>query len=276
MRYSYSNMFVDNPLIDVFFEIKASVEEETQRDLILPDCTPGLMFVEENGFQRIHEHRSTQLLPGKLYLFGQKTKVVEYCFEQSQFRAFGVKLKPAAVFSLFQIEAAEITDKVIDLQGVIGEIRMPDELLGRKGIDILSKQKCLLRLLQQKNLPDHLPLLHSLLQDIHCSKGEVAIQSLVKKYQVGYKKIERLFKRHVGITPKRYARIVRFYQSVVAGTKSDKPRLTDLGYQSGFFDQNHFIKETKTMTGKTPSQVFGKAAYVFEPQHLTYLSQRGY
>jgi AraC-like DNA-binding protein len=32
--------------------------------------------------------------------------------------------------------------------------------------------------------------------------------------------------------------------------------LTDLGYETGFYDQAHFIKEFKTFTGDTPEKFF--------------------
>ena len=62
------------------------------------------------------------------------------------------------------------------------------------------------------------------------------------------------FKSHVGITPKRVARIYRFARmilSVDAGLPVDWPALA---HAAGYYDQAHFSQEFKEFTGHTPTQ----------------------
>ncbi len=39
-------------------------------------------------------------------------------------------------------------------------------------------------------------------------------------------------------------------------TDADYASLTDIGFDSGFSDQSHFIRSFKKYTGKTPKRVF--------------------
>lgn len=66
--------------------------------------------------------------------------------------------------------------------------------------------------------------------------------------------LERRFRSIIGTTPKKFASIVRFKQAL----SHYKPQasLTDLGYEAGFYDQAHFIREFKSFTGETPEQFF--------------------
>ena len=62
------------------------------------------------------------------------------------------------------------------------------------------------------------------------------------------------FKSHVGITPKRVARIYRFARmilSVDARLPVDWPALA---HAAGYYDQAHFSQEFKAFTGHTPTQ----------------------
>ena len=64
--------------------------------------------------------------------------------------------------------------------------------------------------------------------------------------------LERLIKEYVGMTPKVYSRIVRFQSSLDLLRQADFKSLTELTYQSEYFDQSHFIREFKEFTGTSP------------------------
>lgn len=276
MRYNYFKIGNNNSHIDTFFEMESTAGSKCHKDLILPDCTPGLMFIQRGDLSRNAEGGNSFLKTEAVYLFGQKTKAVEYEFQPTGLRAFGLKLKPSSIFTLFGIEASEITDTVIDVKEIIGPTDQHLELFYATAPTLAHKVKLILSCLKTNQPNRDLPLLEALLANIHHSKGEIAIQTLANKHNVGYKKMERLFKRHVGLTPKIYARIVRYYQCAVNGLRAENKRLTDIAYQGGFYDQMHFIKETKRLTGKIPSDLFKSQHPSLEPRHIAYLSQRGY
>lgn len=276
MQYKYFSIANTNRYIDTFFEIDSITGGKGQRDLILPDCTPGLMFIVKGDLCRNGESDKTFLKTEAVYLFGQKTKAVEYQFHPSGVKAFGAKLKPSSIFTLFGIQASEITDTVIELNEIIGPTDKHLDRFFTERENPHKKIQLILSCLRMNHPNTDTQLLEALLTDIHHSKGELSIQTLAKKYQIGYKKMERLFKRHVGLTPKLYSRIVRFYHCVGSGLASKERRLTDMAYQGGFFDQMHFIKESKRLTGKTPSDLFKSPHSLLEKNHISYLIQRGY
>ena len=69
--------------------------------------------------------------------------------------------------------------------------------------------------------------------------------------------LRRRFKEVVGISPKYFARIVRFHQ--VASHIENEKRLdfAHVAAQYGYADQAHLIREFRQFSGKTPLQFAG-------------------
>lgn len=247
-----------------FFYLEKNGSDQAHPDLIIPDGTPGLMYIHQGAFWRKHRGSAQYFEAGKTFLFGQKTQAVEYRISTAGLKAYGLKLHPASLYALFGIFADELTDSVIELEAVTRSSERIAEWLMNSGEE--------LPLPPRRAIPVRLTVL---LTAIHDSQGTIPIQELCRRFQLGYKPIQRLFSRHVGITPKLYARIIRFNHSVRIGAGNAK-KLTDVAYQSGYFDQNHFIKEMKRFTGMLPSELLAAPSAFLDQGHLEYLRSRTY
>ncbi len=94
------------------------------------------------------------------------------------------------------------------------------------------------------------------LQLIHKSKGNIRIKELMQQLHISQSPLEKRFRKTVGASPKKFANIVRFRHAIE--NYKDSNSMTELGYESGFYDQAHFIKEFKSFTGETPEKFFKK------------------
>jgi len=92
------------------------------------------------------------------------------------------------------------------------------------------------------------------LQLIHKSKGTIRITELAKRLHTSQSPLEKRFRKAVGASPKKFASIVRLKHAIE--TFHPENSLTGLGYESGYYDQAHFIRQFKTFTGQTPGQFF--------------------
>lgn len=100
--------------------------------------------------------------------------------------------------------------------------------------------------------PDKLVL--AALAIIHKSKGNIRIKELTEQLHISQSPLEKRFRQAVGAPPKKFASLVRL--KYVIQQYSSANSLTELGYEAGFYDQAHFIKEFKTLTGDTPEKFF--------------------
>lgn len=102
--------------------------------------------------------------------------------------------------------------------------------------------------------PDRLVL--AALALIHQNKGNIRIRDLAGQLHTSQSPLEKRFRSAVGASPKKFASIVRLKN--VLRQYSPTGSLTGLGYEAGFYDQAHFIREFKSFTGETPEDFFGR------------------
>ena len=81
--------------------------------------------------------------------------------------------------------------------------------------------------------------------------GQISINDLSHKIGYSRKQLERIFMKHIGIKPKKYAQIIQFQHSLQLIQKPQMT-LTEAALAAGFFDQAHFNNSFKLFTGKTP------------------------
>lgn len=68
---------------------------------------------------------------------------------------------------------------------------------------------------------------------------------------LGKKQFERVFRRHVGMNPKEYSRIVRF-QKAMSMMQQGSSDFVDISDRCGYSDQSHLIREFRIYSGHTP------------------------
>jgi AraC-like DNA-binding protein len=95
-------------------------------------------------------------------------------------------------------------------------------------------------------------LFDSAIEYINAMKGQTTVLHVVHQIGVNYKWLERSFLNYLGISPKEYILLQRFIFAYVNFTDSKDKDLTEIALKSGFYDYNHFLKEFKSYTGKTP------------------------
>ncbi len=79
------------------------------------------------------------------------------------------------------------------------------------------------------------------------------IQTFCNLTKTNYTTLNRNFSKILGITAKKFERLIKFRKAVKALINSPE-RLTDVVVDSGYFDQSHFIKEFKHYMGMSPSE----------------------
>jgi AraC-like DNA-binding protein len=91
-------------------------------------------------------------------------------------------------------------------------------------------------------------------REIVNSCGLKSIQSLSQEVNLSRRQLERSFMATVGLSPKMFARIVRFQRALYRIENYHETSLTGIAYSSGYYDQSHFIKDFKEFSGLNPRQ----------------------
>jgi AraC-like DNA-binding protein len=113
------------------------------------------------------------------------------------------------------------------------------------------------------------PAVSFALDAFHSSPSIARISDITSVISLSPKRFIEKFEVEVGVTPKRYCRLLRF-QLAVAKAHCATPRdWTQLALDCGYFDQAHFIHEFREFSGITPSG-YAASATSFQ-NHVTFL-----
>jgi AraC-like DNA-binding protein len=97
------------------------------------------------------------------------------------------------------------------------------------------------------------------------SGGRARIDALIERSDLSARQFQRRFTAQVGLTPKLYARMIRFDQAMRAHRDDPSRPWTDIVHEAGYFDQAHFIRECRAMVGIPPSRFDDDWKNIFFP-----------
>jgi AraC-like DNA-binding protein len=85
------------------------------------------------------------------------------------------------------------------------------------------------------------------------ARGGVRVRDLAAACNLSPRQLERRFRDRVGLSPKRYARVVRFRRLVARARAMPRPDWAGLAVDCGFADQPHLVREFAAFAGLPPA-----------------------
>ncbi len=169
----------------------------------------------------------------------------------------GIVFKPSSLFTLFGLNAFELTEERADLFSILLQDYIKKYVVQIKQAATPTQRVKLLEELLLHHIklnkpdPDYIDTAANLIVE---KNGMLHVYDLLKDSYMSRRTFERRFFQNVGLSPKYYARIRRmsYLCSLVAGKK--KVNWPEVFYEAEFYDQAHFIKDFEEFTGRTPQQ----------------------
>lgn len=251
----YETYIPSDPLIPFIrsFAIQEGAEEATYK--VLPDTSVVIGFQYRGRLFRVEDNNPTALAISGISGLADHSRTFRNLSGTGTILVF---FKEAGVTPFFRQPLHELFRESVSLDNFMlrSELLCLEEQLAEAPTNpkrIARLEKFFIGRMAQGE-PDKLVL--AALALIHDSKGNIRIKDLAQQLHTSQSPLEKRFRAVVGATPKKFASIVRLKNVLqqYAGTGS----LTELGYEAGFYDQAHFIKEFKAFTGDTPEDFFRK------------------
>lgn len=238
-------------IIKEFWAINDPKAIDSKQEKIIPDGYPEMIFHYGDPYQS--NVNGTWKLQSKDIIAGQ---ITNYFFLQNtgSIGMFAIKFQPWALHTLFGINSAFLTNKVENINFETHPI-----LIQLKNIAIsqhsFSEKVVMIEewFLKNFNLPTKTTKGEHATQLIIEAKGNISSKQLENTVGITQRSLERYFKSHIGLSPKFYSRIIRFAH-IFSLVQKENVDWADIIYQSGFYDQSHFIKNFKEFSGEDPSK----------------------
>ena len=172
-------------------------------------------------------------------------------------RLVGVHFKPWGISPFAGMPAKELRDRWVPVDAVwqrsLDRIRnrVSDSASVTETLRVLEEE---LRSRLAEALPPGLDLVQRTGGRLAASGGAVPVGVLADAAGVSGNHLATQFKSHVGVTPKRVARIYRFARLILSVDARRPVDWAELAQTAGYFDQAHFSREFKDFTGHTPTE----------------------
>jgi AraC-like DNA-binding protein len=254
------------PYIESFWEFESPTGFPAgDRSIVAPNGCPKLIMPYANSIARLalgNVHLSHER---RLYFVGNRdsSTLLQSTARKTGFIA--IEFRPHGALPIFGIPMSETFNGIWDCDELFGRwgrnVREALNNLERVDQKVAFLQDQLIALLRRNERSN--PIVEYCVNVLKSADGRMAISQLAK--QTGYSRryLDQLFKQYVGLSPKVLGGIFRFqkfYRKWAEGQSFDTLK-EDL-YEH-YYDQAHFIKEFKKMTGYSPQKFALKIANEF-------------
>jgi AraC-like DNA-binding protein len=188
-----------------------------------------------------------------------------------QQRVAGIVFRPGGTLPFVAPPASELSNLDVPLECVCGAAatrRLREQLLAA------AKPEAALDTLERwltavfRDRACH-PAVAFALKQFHTEPSVFRIDAVKEAVSLSAKRFIERFRMEVGLTPKRYCRLLRFQQAVKIAHGAASLDWAQLALECGYFDQAHFIHEFREFSGLTPG-AYQSAATSFQ-NHVTFL-----
>ena len=239
--------------VKLYWTLEECGSAPASRERIFPDGCMELIFHYGDLFRRYTDTNS--IIQPRSFLHGQLIRYMEI-ESTGTIGIFGVRFFPHGLRAFSNIDAHELTGNAVGIVDLWG----PDGLLLQQQIIAAPFTECRIRIIETfllgmlRQHPES--AVGFCVSSIVNSCGLKSIQALSQEINLSRRHLERSFIAAVGLSPKMFARIVRFQHALIRVERDQESSLTGIAYSSGFYDQSHFIKDFKEFSGLNPRLYF--------------------
>jgi len=170
---------------------------------------------------------------------------------------FGIRFYPATAAFLVEDDISVFNDGVFDLASIAGNSinDLHEKVQDAKSVSErieLVESFLVKKLSERPKAVSKIILVRQVMDELAQHDFFDNIDNVASRYGITSRYLRKIFLQHTGLTPKLYAKINRFQNSLVMMGRKDNS-LTSIAYESGYYDQSHFIRDFKSFTGFSPS-----------------------
>jgi AraC-like DNA-binding protein len=201
-------------------------------------------------------------------LVGPQTSHRFQLYLSGKVHIFNILFQPTGLNRLFGIDMRSLVNQDPAASDVLGKAAAKLGDAVRSAADFPSRvraaERCLATLLNGRRNDEPIGLASRLLI---ATQGQMRIDDVVERSGLSARQFQRRFAQQVGLTPKSYARLIRFDRALVMHHEMPKRPWTDILHELGYFDQAHFIREFRALLGIAPTGFSGDWDNVFFPDN---------
>lgn len=244
-------------LVKFYWTLEVPYDPNNQKQKIIPDGCIEMTFNLEDKIKRYISEDEYIVHPQSM-IMGQRTK--SYFIEPlGNVKSFAICFYPYGFANFVSTSLEELVDIETPIENIFGEheaIELEQQIIQASStadrIEVI--EAFLLKKLNENTTIQN--IVRTTVDTLVSSNGSTSITQIMNGDLSKKRQLERYFKKEIGISPKQLGRVLRLQTALNLLLNSDE-KLTNIAYESEYFDQTHFIKDFKEFTGITPKEFLG-------------------
>jgi AraC-like DNA-binding protein len=246
-----------NTLIKCYWTLESPKEETPQKQTIVPDGCMEMIFHYGDLYRQYTENGNSIIQP-RCFVIGQLTRPLEI-EPTGEIGVFSVRFHPNGFLPFATIPIKEMENTAVSLEKLFGKDGQKIEQRILNASSTSEKIKLIEEFLLNRltNIETVDRIIKSTVDTILTANGQLSIDELSKQTKINRRQLERKFSSTIGLSPKQLSKTIRLQATLKILLNKNFTSLTALAYQHEYYDQAHFIKDFKELTGLTPKEFYG-------------------
>jgi len=242
-------------VVSCYWTLEVPADIDAQRQRIIPDGCIEMAFILGGDIKRYTSEDEFIIQPRAMVL-GQTIEPF-YIQPTGYVNTFAIRFYPYGFANFVTIPIKSLVNKETPLEVLFGEKTAKE--LERKIIEAADSKERI------KIIEDF--LLDKLNEEVTINKivkmtvdallstnGSASIEGILKGDLSKRRQLERNFIKQIGVSPKQLGKVIRLQTALKMLLDNNAENLTNIAYESEYYDQAHFIKDFKEFTGTNPKK----------------------
>jgi AraC-like DNA-binding protein len=243
-------------IVKCYWTLEVPAEMNAPKQRIVPDGCLEMCFILGDDIKR-YTNGEDYILQPRAMVIGQISEPF-YVQPTGAVNSFSVRFYPYSFSHFVDVPLSDLANKETPLNQLFDpsliskletEIRQANSTQTR----IERVEKFLLQLIASESVIED--VVKSFTDTLARTKGGTPIKLLLQETGINRRSLERKFSHFVGISPKQLGKIIRL-QAALSLMNEGEASLTHIAYDSDYYDQSHFTKDFKELTGVNPKEYF--------------------
>ena len=237
--------------VSCYWELEVEADPDVQKQRIISDGSIEMFFILGDEVKRYITDTDYLIQPRAMVL-GPITEPF-YIRPAGYVKTFAVRFYPYGFANFVKVPLKDLANTETPLEALLPgstALQKKIENAGDTQERIVVIENYLLGLLTEKTTID--AIVKSTVHTLMNTKGSARIHTILEENGINRRQLERKFYQQVGLSPKQLGKVIRLQYALQRLVNRQADNLTEIAYDSDYYDQAHFTRDFREFTGITP------------------------
>jgi AraC-like DNA-binding protein len=244
--------FLLKPYVTAIWDYENLLDGDNLSLTILPDTATYLCFLYQDLLTTAHKDRTYTTRSGLAGFQSFRSDLGT----MGKVSGTSARLTPWGLNVFCYGIVKDCTEKRVDCRDIFPKYAI-EAIEDRLAVQKTAQQRvqCVEQfLLAHLNRHNQDLLIQAACKELDKAHGIYAIAKLARLFGLSERTLERRFQNHIGVTPKKYARVVRLRHALFQ--RQTLSSWAEVAYSVGFYDQSHLINDFQELYGLSPDSLY--------------------